>query len=439
MSIYKKRNVKFKSRILKNNIRLDIYEKKDSPIFATFSILCGDVFNEDKTKKGLAHFVEHLLVAGSKTFPSKDKIAIFLDEFGGGFSANTNFYTLNININVADKMYLEKIFFLIKELLENSLFSQKIVETERSSVMAEYKGKFSSPVNRLFKSFFQDNFFQETKYQYPVIGNLENIESFQDNDFRNFLKKNLKGGKIGFCIGGDIKEKEVLNLSKKYLSFIPKSKIERIDLAKQKLQDFVYKKNNRIIFEEKKEESIDILLGFNISIDKMYKYESEIYFISSILFNGRGSALTKILRYEKGLVYSVGASLFSTINGNCFYVFVSCKKENLILVIEEIINFIKDDWLKYLTKERFLLQKKKILLQNKNNYESISSFLPESIKFLCTKHIPNIDKNLKNLEKISYQKIKNFLKHFLKNKNDIYIGYTNNKNLDEEIDKILKK
>ncbi len=98
-------NIDYSSRTLSNNIRLDVYTKPNSPVSLRLTLLAGDSFDDDKTKKGLAHFVEHILLAGTEKFPSKDKIALHLDRYGGDFSGQTDKERLFIDLRVASKEF----------------------------------------------------------------------------------------------------------------------------------------------------------------------------------------------------------------------------------------------------------------------------------------------------------------------------------------------
>jgi predicted Zn-dependent peptidase len=57
--------VNYSTEILENKIRLDVYQRENAPVEIRFNILGGDVFYTDPNKKGLAHFVEHILCAGT--------------------------------------------------------------------------------------------------------------------------------------------------------------------------------------------------------------------------------------------------------------------------------------------------------------------------------------------------------------------------------------
>ncbi len=76
--------VKREERTLRNGCRVILYKKKNCPLFVKTCFLAGSRFNPEG-KDGLAHFVEHMLVAGTKKFRSKDLLSMFLERYGGSF------------------------------------------------------------------------------------------------------------------------------------------------------------------------------------------------------------------------------------------------------------------------------------------------------------------------------------------------------------------
>ena len=87
--------IKRESGILRSGVRLTVFRKPSAPIYTSFAFLSGGRF-DTVGKEGLAHFMEHMIVAGTKKFPTKDKLAEYLESYGGAFHASTGNEVMNL-------------------------------------------------------------------------------------------------------------------------------------------------------------------------------------------------------------------------------------------------------------------------------------------------------------------------------------------------------
>src|SRR3989344_460872 len=126
--------VSFSKDRLDNNVGVFLFNKIGAPICIRTTFFAGSRFD---SIPGIAHFLEHMLVAGTKKFPSKDKLAEPLERIGGSFSASTSLNYLRLNITVPKKEDLSVGLEILQEMLQNSLFDDKTIKNERGSVRSE--------------------------------------------------------------------------------------------------------------------------------------------------------------------------------------------------------------------------------------------------------------------------------------------------------------
>lgn len=93
--------VKKTATTLKNGLRVVIFERKGAPIALRLCFLAGSRF-DPPGKEGLSHFTEHLIISGTKSYPSKDKLAMSIEELGGTISAFTSSDVLGVEIELGD-------------------------------------------------------------------------------------------------------------------------------------------------------------------------------------------------------------------------------------------------------------------------------------------------------------------------------------------------
>ena len=79
--------VSFEKAKLNNGINVFSFYRKGMPICFRINFFAGSRFD---SIPGTVHFLEHVLVAGTEKFPSKDKLAEPLEKIGGNFSASTD-------------------------------------------------------------------------------------------------------------------------------------------------------------------------------------------------------------------------------------------------------------------------------------------------------------------------------------------------------------
>src|SRR3989338_6364351 len=145
--------VSFSKDRLDNNVGVFLFNKIGAPICIRTTFFAGSRFD---SIPGIAHFLEHMLVAGTKKFPSKDKLAEPLERIGGRFSASTS---LNYHA-----------------------------------------------------------IFNNTALERRVIGNKDSVNKIFKQDLLKYKDTFLNTGRISFLVSGDITMNECLSLLTKYLN-----------------------------------------------------------------------------------------------------------------------------------------------------------------------------------------------------------------------------
>ena len=70
-----------KEVVLSNGLKLVVFERPNTLVAIRVLTFAGSRF-DPADKQGLAHFVEHMAINGTKKFPTKDKIAAYIEEYG---------------------------------------------------------------------------------------------------------------------------------------------------------------------------------------------------------------------------------------------------------------------------------------------------------------------------------------------------------------------
>lgn len=306
--------------ILSNGSHLIVLNRPGMPVYLRAAFLSGSRFDPEG-KEGLAHFIEHMLVAGTEHFPTKDKLASYIERFGGDIGASTGGEMLNINVSVGDPNDLKEAVKILGEILNKPLFDEESIENERGSILRELGDRNSTP-REIVWDVYRKLFFQGTSVGRSILGSMDSINNIRKQDLVKFYKSLMTSGRMVIVISGGIGIEEVKELAEQEL-LVPVS--EKITFS----QDLAVLREDSVLIEPySNTPQVHLVFGFRAA----NAFSSDIpvlNLIAEVLGGGRAAILTKKLRYEKGLVYGVGCQTVGMSDGGSFIVKTSTSKDKL--------------------------------------------------------------------------------------------------------------
>lgn len=340
-------NIKFDKSTLTNGSNLFVFSKKGAPITIRTIFWAGARFGKIQ---GISHFLEHMIVAGSKKYPTKDLLSARLENIGGSFGAYTDSDFLTIDINIADIQDLSVGLEILDEILHSPLFDDKTIENERKAILSEIGKKRFNPSQNIF-DVSKRIFYQETVLKEPVLGTNDSISSITKNDLLESFEQLISRNKPTVIISGDVTSAEILPL----LNLILKNNINKPKIPLEILPIINRKK---IEIEKYEGEHSNIRVGFRVKFLNP-KEERISQILATLLANSKSSILVNELRYRRGLVYDLGASVSFSIDRSIFTINSSTNPKN----IQNVLDIIKDEISK--VKEKGISQKQLDFLKNK--------------------------------------------------------------------------
>ena len=317
--------------ILSNGVKLILFNRKGMPVNIRVSCLAGSRFDQIG-KEGSAHFLEHMLVAGTKNFPTKDKLAAYIEQYGGGFSAFTSGDWMDVNVAIGDPSNVNCMTDVLHEMLLEPLFEEKTLETERGSILKELGDKKSNPGSMIWEV-WRKLFFQGTMLGRSILGSEQSINSITKTDILDFYKKKILSGRMVLVASGGV------NLSDL------KKKIEEKVMFTESLNKATSFNNLPILRDTpvsievyKERDQVHMIFGFR-SVSEFHADVPILDVMAEVIGGGRASALQKRLRYEKGLVYSVGARQQTFSDCGTWTVNTSTSKDK----VNEVLNFVVEE------------------------------------------------------------------------------------------------
>lgn len=287
--------------------------------------------HEEKHQFGIAHLLEHMLFAGTKTRTS-DEIDKLIESYGSSINAYTN-YTETVYEAYGNGNHSMKLLNIIMDIFLNSTYPEDIVEREKKVVVQELRPiyennpsmkRYLTAIDILFKGINE-------RLRHHVAGYEKNIIKYSRKDIIDFHSTHYKESFL--IISGKFNKEAVIS----YLENILHGKAVKwqrsITKPKENLIIPFYGNLNKVIefsnksarntSPTKKQAYVDFYFR---TIDEHSKWITHMGIISYILTGNLNSMLSKVLRKELGAVYSVDSSSKLYNNSGYFTINFSCNK-----------------------------------------------------------------------------------------------------------------
>lgn len=168
-------------------------------------------------KSGFAHFFEHMMFRGTKTYPP-EKYQEILTRAGARQNAYTTDDYTNYHITFA-KEDLETMLKIEADRFQNLSYPEAAFKTEARAVLGEYNKNSANPMNKLLEVQREHAFTAHT-YKHTTMGFIRDIEDMP-NQFeysKAFFDRWYRPEYTTLIIAGDVKPAEVIPMVEKYWS-----------------------------------------------------------------------------------------------------------------------------------------------------------------------------------------------------------------------------
>jgi predicted Zn-dependent peptidase len=350
---------------LSNGSRVVLFQKPGAPIYIRAYFLSGSRF-DPVGKEGLSHFVEHMLVAGSKGYPSKDKLAAYIEAQGGVFSAFTSYDSVAVDVEVADASDITTATTILRAILTEALFDPTTIETERGSILKEIGDKESNPGAYIWevckRLFYQNNLFSR-----PTLGTRDALNSINREDLLEFYETGFTANRMVIVASGDIKLEQLIT---QLNTDVPVS----IGKKNVKTEKLVQSRKKNIDIQHFSGEQVHLMFGFR-SPPEVSSDDIPLSLIATILGGGRAAVLTRRLRYERGLVYGVSAGQYGMSDTGLWIVKSSTSKNDLPEVLKIITEEISRAYEGGLLESELKFAKDKVIKSRRRAMQTSESWV----------------------------------------------------------------
>lgn len=331
----------YKESTMPNGLRVITSENKNSEIVTiSFWIKVGGRNGTDE-QLGYAHILEHMLIKGSKKYPSIFEISSAKDRVGADSNAFAGPERIFLFVQVA-KNHLRKMFELLSDSVIDPLFDPDVLENEKKVILQEFNRSIDNHARQLWK-LSMSAVFKDQPLSRDVLGNEQSISSANAEKIKDFYQRYFSPDKSAVIISGGISHDEAVYLAQEFFGGWEKSAAvddsmpDKSTIKKREVFDFMAGKQTHLAFS---------FAGPKPS----FKEVVFLRIIESFLGYGQSALLYQELRHKRGLAYLVSTSNNIYQDANLFYILVpTTQPQEIIITVPEIVEDID----KYLTAQVF--------------------------------------------------------------------------------------
>lgn len=391
-----------KEHILDNGMKIITIKRKTNIAAVNIGVNIGSLF-EDITKKGISHFLEHMMFKGTKN-RDNEKLNEQLENLGGEYNAYTDNSTTVYSISCLVEEIKNGVE-LLADMLMNSTMDEKELEKEKGVILAEIRSSKDSVEDLSFRRLNEFSF-SKSALRYDVLGLEETVAGFTSEDLLDFYNKYYRPDNSTAVIVSPLEHEEAFNILNESFKKWDGKTAEKIDLIKEK--------NNPGVFTTYKKQIEQSTITYLYSLSDIEENdEMALKILSHKLGESSNSILFRELRENRGLAYDVYTCLDLSSNIRVMNIFTAVSEESVDetkIAIDEAIYDIKNDIISFDDKTLELMKKihkTAVLSTLEDSSELCSYVLNQSLEGLSIDEFINDMDKLKSLKKEDITRVAN--------------------------------
>lgn len=319
---------------LQNGIRV-LHKPSPSNISHTCIIINAGSRDENPSKDGLAHFIEHLLFKQTEK-RNTNQILNRLELVGGDLNAYTTKEYTCVHASFL-KPHLERSMDLFEDIVFHSVFPEEEMKKEKEVILDEIASYQDQP-DEAINDDFEDLLFEGHPLGRNILGTPSTVQSFEKKDIVDFHKANYRTDEIIIGICGDYDLKNIIRISEKYFGVIPANLSER-----KREKTGTYSAKNLVF--TKPINQTHCVIG-NRSYSMHHKHKTAFLLVNNLLGGtGMSSRLNLEIREKYGIAYTIESNYTPMSDTGIFSIYFGTdneKTEQAIKLVEKELKKLRE-------------------------------------------------------------------------------------------------
>ncbi len=314
------------------NVPLFFLEDNELPFIDLALLVKAGEVDVPKSKTGLTHLVDQILVRGGTKTRTPSELALALDENAIHLSVSIREEDTVIRLSVM-KADWEKGLSLLKEVLLQPRFDSKVLQVIKAQKVMGLKrqGENAQAVSMREAKIWR---FKGHPYGRDPLLAVETIPSISEKDLAEFVQTYFVPDNMVAAVSGDISKEEAIKSLSRFFETFPKG-----DAPVRKLQDPHETPAVLGLVHKPGQVQSQVIL----TLPSVKRTHPDFWKISLLLniFGGSDSLMYKRLRDDLGLVYSAGFHQTYKWNAGYLIGYLGCKGDKTTEAIVETLDIMK--------------------------------------------------------------------------------------------------
>ncbi len=292
---------------------------------------------ENEKNNGISHFLEHMMFRGNRKYPDSISLNMEFENIGRDLRASTLGEYTQYGFSPHTSQ-LDKGMEIFSEFFYSPTFPE--IELERGIILEEYYEELNEEgVNVDINNHACKLLYPETPISWPTIGTEETIKAITVEMLKDYYNAHYVPGNMVLAISGPLEHDLNLLLAEKYFSNFSNgvAPITKNHFIGSIPDD---QAGPQFLFQQDSDSQVELQICFRSC---SYNHEDFLTMglISRIFDDGFTSRLQRVLREERGLVYSVECRATSMSDIGTMDFDVTVRPEKLIEVTQVLLDEIK--------------------------------------------------------------------------------------------------
>ena len=314
------------------NVPLFFLEDNELPFIDLALLVKAGEVDVPKSKAGLTHLIDQILVRGGTKTRTPSELALALDENAIHLSVSIREEDTVIRLSVM-KADWEKGLSLLKEVLLQPRFDSKVLQVIKAQKVMDLKrqGENAQAVSIREAKIWR---FKGHPYGRDPLLAVETIPSISEKDLVEFIQTHFVPDNMVAAVSGDISKEEAIKSLRRFFETFPKG-----DAPVRKLRDPHETPAVLGLVHKPGQVQSQVIL----TLPSVKRTHPDFWKISLLLniFGGSDSLMYKRLRDDLGLVYSAGFHQTYKWNAGYLIGYLGCKGDKTTEAIVETLDIMK--------------------------------------------------------------------------------------------------